>query len=84
MKNVRLFDLAHARSGDKGDTVNVGVIARDMKDYDLIRKVLTVEKVKEHFGDMVKAKSSASSCQTWAQSIFTCTKRWTVVAPCRS
>ena len=56
MKNVRLFDLAHARSGDKGDTVNVGVIARDMKDYDLIRKVLTVEKVKEHFGDMVKGK----------------------------
>jgi hypothetical protein len=56
MKNVRLFDLAHARSGDKGDTVNVGVIARDMKDYDLIRKLLTVEKVKEHFGDMVKGK----------------------------
>ena len=56
MKNVRLFDLAHARSGDKGDTVNVGVIARDMKDYDLIRKVLTVEKVKGHFGDMVKGK----------------------------
>ena len=56
MKKVRLYDIAHARSGDKGDTVNVGVIARDMKDYDMIRKLLTVEKVKEHFGDMVKGK----------------------------
>ena len=56
MKKVRLYDLAHARSGDKGDTVNVGIIARDMKHYDFIRKVLTVEKVKEHFGDMVKGK----------------------------
>ena len=56
MKKIRLYDLAHARSGDKGDTVNVGIIARDIKHYDHIRKVLTIEKVKEHFGDMVKGK----------------------------
>ena len=34
MSKVRLFDLAHARSGDKGDTVNVGVIARKSEDYE--------------------------------------------------
>lgn len=56
MKKVRLYDLAHARSGDKGDTVNVGIIARDMKDYELLRQVLTPERVKEHFGDLVKGK----------------------------
>lgn len=56
MSKVRLYDLAHARSGDKGDTVNVGVIARDIKDYDLLKSVLTVQRVKDHFGPMVKGK----------------------------
>ena len=56
MKKVLLYNLAHARSGDKGDTVNVGVIARDIKDYDLLRSVLTVQRVKDHFGPMVKGK----------------------------
>ena len=56
MKKIRLNDIAHARSGDKGDTVNVGVIARDKKDYDLLKQLLTEARVKEHFGDMVKGK----------------------------
>ena len=56
MKKVRLFDIAHARSGDKGDTVNVGVIARNASDYEFLKNTLTVERVKEHFGDMVKGK----------------------------
>jgi hypothetical protein len=56
MKKIRLHDLAHARSGDKGDTVNVGVIARDIKDYDLLERLLTEERVKQHFGEMVKGK----------------------------
>ena len=56
MKKVLLYNLAHARSGDKGDTVNVGVIARDIKDYDLLKSVLTVQRVKDHFGPMVKGK----------------------------
>jgi hypothetical protein len=56
MRKVRLLELAHARSGDKGDTVNVGVIARRPADYEVLRTVLTVERVKEHFGAMVKGK----------------------------
>jgi hypothetical protein len=56
MSRVRLFDLAHARSGDKGDTVNVGVIARKAEDYTFLASILTAERVKEHFGDMVKGK----------------------------
>ena len=55
-RKVRLFDLAHARSGDKGDTVNVGVIARKPEDYEFLEKTITVERVKEHFGAMVKGK----------------------------
>jgi hypothetical protein len=56
MSRIRLFELAHARSGDKGDTVNVGVIARKQEDYEFLRTYLTVERVKAHFGDMVKGK----------------------------
>jgi hypothetical protein len=56
MKKIRLYDLAHARSGDKGDTVNVGVIARDKKDYEYLKTILTADRVKEHFGDLVKGK----------------------------
>ncbi|HET9440551.1 MAG TPA: hypothetical protein VFO52_10285 [Longimicrobiales bacterium] len=55
-RKIRLYDLAHARSGDKGDTVNVGVIARDIKHYELLKTLLTPERVKQHFGELVKGK----------------------------
>ncbi|MBP9212726.1 MAG: hypothetical protein KBF97_07965 [Bacteroidetes bacterium] len=44
-----LYTIAHARSGDKGDTGNVGVIARKPEYYPLLVKYLTAERVKEHF-----------------------------------
>ena len=51
---VTLHRIAHGRSGDKGDTVNVGVIARRPEFYDFLRELLTVERVRQHFGDLVK------------------------------
>ena len=54
MSEIYLHEIAHGRSGDKGDTSNVCVFARDPKDYEWIKKEVTVEKVKEHFGDMIK------------------------------
>ena len=51
---IELLKLAHARSGDKGDTANVGVIALKEEFYDLLAREVTAEKVKEHFGAMVK------------------------------
>lgn len=46
---VQLLQIAHARSGDKGDTGNVGVIARKPEYYTLLVKYLTEERVKKHF-----------------------------------
>jgi hypothetical protein len=46
---IRLLDIAHARSGDKGDTANVGVIARRPEYYPVLVKYLTVERVRSHF-----------------------------------
>lgn len=51
---VELLKLAHARSGDKGDTANVGVIALKDEFYSLLVREVTEEKVKEHFGEIVK------------------------------
>ena len=49
MKKIKLIDIAHGRSGDKGDAASVGIIAYDDKGYEIINKYLTVEKVKKHF-----------------------------------
>ena len=51
---IELLKLAHARSGDKGDTANVGVIALENKYYPLLVREVTAEKVKAHFGEIVK------------------------------
>jgi hypothetical protein len=51
---IQLVKLAHARSGDKGDTANVGVIALEDKYYPLLVREVTADAVKNHFGPMVK------------------------------
>jgi hypothetical protein len=49
-----LGEIAHTRSGDKGDTSNIGVIAFLPEDYAVILREVTPERVKAHFGDLVK------------------------------
>src|ERR1700678_1560156 len=49
-----LGEIAHTRSGDKGDTSNIGVIAFRPEDYAVILREVTPERVKAHFGDLVK------------------------------
>ena len=51
---VRLLDIAHARSGDKGDTANVGVIALRPEWYPILAKHLTRERVAEHFSGVIE------------------------------
>lgn len=49
----RLADIAYARSGDKGDTANVGVVAREPRYYAVLVRELTAERVKAHFAGIV-------------------------------
>ena len=51
---IQLTRLAHARSGDKGDTANVGLIALQDDFYPLLVREVTAERVKEHFRGVVK------------------------------
>jgi hypothetical protein len=50
---VRLLDIAHARSGDKGDTANVGVIALKPEWYEVIRSRLSLPAVEKHFAGVI-------------------------------
>ena len=46
--------IAHGRSGDKGDTANIGVIAFDEKHYSILAREVTAARVKTHFGELVQ------------------------------
>ncbi len=46
---IRLIEIAHARSGDKGDTANIGLIARKPEYYSILEKYVTADAVKKHF-----------------------------------
>ncbi|MGH9658997.1 MAG: AtuA-related protein [Bryobacteraceae bacterium] len=53
---VPLARLAHTRSGDKGDTANIGVIAWEPRHYPVLAREVTPERVKAFFGPLVKGK----------------------------
>ncbi len=56
MKKIRLIDISSARSGDKNDICNIGVIANDAEKYSFLKEHLTANLVKEHFGPLIKGK----------------------------
>jgi hypothetical protein len=53
---LQVKDVAYARSGDKGDVVNVGVLAFDDAAYQRLTRTLTPARIKAHFGDWVKGE----------------------------
>jgi hypothetical protein len=50
---VQLVDIAYARSGDKGDTANVGLVVRDPKHYPALVREVTAARVKAHFTGLI-------------------------------
>ena len=51
-----LYRLAHARSGDKGDTANIGLIAREPRYYPVLVREVTADRVKAHFGSLCEGE----------------------------
>lgn len=51
---MKLRELAHSRTGDKGNTSNISVIAFDPMDYERLRRHVTAERVKAHFDGIVR------------------------------
>ena len=52
----KLYEIAHSRAGDKGNTLTLSLIPFDEKDYSLLCKHVTVEKVKEHLEEIVQGE----------------------------
>ncbi len=50
---MKLHDIAHSRTGDKGNTSNISVIALDEADYQFLREHVTAERVRAHFAGTV-------------------------------
>jgi hypothetical protein len=53
---IPLSRIAHARSGDKGDTSNIGIIAFEARHYPLLAREVTAQRVKHFFGELVKGQ----------------------------
>ena len=53
---MKLREIAHSRTGDKGDTSNISLIAYDAKRYPLIRREVTAARVGEHFADFARGE----------------------------
>lgn len=51
---VRLYEVAQARSGDKGDASNVGLIARTPEIWEVLRTEASAERVQEHFREVCR------------------------------
>jgi hypothetical protein len=53
---IQLVKLAHARSGDKGDTANIGLIALQVSYYPILVREVTAQRVKDHFTGICKGE----------------------------
>ena len=53
---MKLREIAHSRTGDKGNISNISVIAYDAKDYPLLREQVTAARVKSHFAGVVQGE----------------------------
>lgn len=50
---IKLYEIAHSRAGDKGNTLILSLIPYNEKDYELLRNLVTADKVKEHFKEVI-------------------------------
>lgn len=53
---MKLKEIAHARTGDKGDISNISVIPYEEKNYEYLKEVLTAERVKDYFSEICKGE----------------------------
>jgi hypothetical protein len=56
MARVKLLEIAHARSGDKGDASNIGLIAFKPEHYAILVAQVTADRVKEHFRELCQGE----------------------------
>lgn len=69
---MKLYDIAHSRAGDKGNTLTLSLIPYAEKDYTMLCKLITVEKVKAHLKDIVKGEIVRYELPNISSLLFVC------------
>jgi hypothetical protein len=72
MARMRIVELAHGRSGDKGDICNVGLVAKDVAAWRVLLREVTAERVKRHFGPLVRGEVTRYELPTVRALNFVC------------
>ena len=69
---MKLYEIAHSRAGDKGNTLTLSLIPYKDEDYDFLREKITVERVKEHFREIVKGEIVRYEMPNISSLLFVC------------
>ena len=69
---MKLYDIAHSRAGDKGNTSTLSLIPYDEKDYEMLCREITAEKVKEHLSGIVSGTIVRYEMPNIASLLFVC------------
>ena len=69
---MKLYDIAHSRAGDKGNTLTLSLIPYDESDYSMLCEEVTVNKVKDHFKEIVKGKITRYELPNISSLLFVC------------
>lgn len=69
---MKLFDIAHSRAGDKGNTLMLSLIPYNEADYAILRTTVTTEKVKEHLNEIVKGEIVRYELPNISSLLFVC------------
>lgn len=69
---MKLYDIAHSRAGDKGNTLTLSLIPYDAKDYALIRERVTAERVKKHFQSIIEGDVTRYELPNISSLLFVC------------
>ena len=71
---MKLFDIAHSRAGDKGNTLMLSLIPYNEEDYGLLCAICTAEKIKEHFKDIVLGEIIRYELPNISSLLFVCSQ----------
>jgi hypothetical protein len=69
---MKLYEIAHSRAGDKGNTLTLSLIPYKEEDYGLLCEKVTVDKVRRHLGELVKGEVVRYELPNIASLLFVC------------
>lgn len=69
---MKLYEFAHSRAGDKGNTLTLALIPYDESDYAMLCQTVTVDKVRNHFQDIVTGEITRYELPNIASLLFVC------------